>query len=300
MSRGRSARCARCGVPCLAYALRTRPAAGVWAGLHPGGDHRPDRCRGPPGPGAADRCPAPGRGRAPAECAGGVVTAVDSRRWACGGCGAVLHRRDAAGAAVPGVRGAAPGGPARACRGAAVPGGPGVRVVRRGRGPVGAGGRHPGRGDLPDVVRPVRGCRADAAAELPGRGAPRDGARAAQPGRGWRGERRDGVPAAFRPAVQARPALRRVDGAERQAPPGRARGRARRAAAGRGPGGGDRLAAGPAVAGRPGAGAADQAAGRARPQCPLCGVTPAAAAAQRATGRCRAAGPPTRRSSPPG
>ena len=62
--------------------------------------------------------------------------------------------------------------------------------------------------------------------------------------------------------------------AERQAPPGRARGRARRAAAGRGPRGGDRLAAGPDVARRPGPGAADQAAGRARPQCPLCGVKP--------------------------
>ena len=39
---------------------------------------------------------------------------------------------------------------------------------------------------------------------------------------------RDCLPAAFRPAVQARPALCRVDGPDRAVPPGRARGRARR------------------------------------------------------------------------
>ena len=46
--------CASCPVrlACLAYTLRTRPAAGVWAGFTPEEDRRPGGRREPPGPGS--------------------------------------------------------------------------------------------------------------------------------------------------------------------------------------------------------------------------------------------------------
>ena len=175
MPRGRFARSCPVRRPCLAYALRTRPAAGVWAGFTPeeitgliAAAARPARVQRT----TALRPAASGRPRARGD---GVMTALDSRSWACGGCGAVCI-------------GAMP--PERLCPDCAAerPAAPGRR---RGAGCPAAGecescgtadaqlwvleARYPGRGDLPDAVRAVCGCRADAAAELPGRGAPGDG-----------------------------------------------------------------------------------------------------------------------------
>ena len=94
--------------PCLAYALRTRPAAGVWAGFTPeeitgliAAAARPARVR-------RTTALRPAASGCPQRCAGGVMTALDSRSWACGGCGAVCIGAVPPGQAVPGLRGAPP------------------------------------------------------------------------------------------------------------------------------------------------------------------------------------------------
>ena len=114
--------CAACPVrrPCLAYALRTRPAAGVWAGFTPeeitgliAAAARPARCRGSPPPCA--RWPAEARRMRGWRHDRAGQPPVGVRRVRGG-----VHRRDVARAAVPGLRARCPRrpGPPPRCGGA--------------------------------------------------------------------------------------------------------------------------------------------------------------------------------------
>ena len=77
--------CAACPVrrPCLAYALRTRPAAGVWAGFTP--EEITGLIAAAARPARVQRSTAlrPAAERTPAARGGGVMTALDSRSWVC-------------------------------------------------------------------------------------------------------------------------------------------------------------------------------------------------------------------------